>query len=232
MVMKKRRADVPQEAGSAAMPPTGRHHKGAIRREQIARAALSLIAEGGLKALTIIGIAERIGMVPSALYRHFPSKRHIVDAVLGFLGERLRDLVIASTADATTPIEAIGSTLHGHLQLVLSEPAVPRLLFSEEVVGGGADRRLAFFGALADYLAGITALVDRGQKDGSIRRDLPAEKIALAALGVFNTAIAAWFLSGGARDPFDQFATSWRIYAAGLAPAPSRPTPSPRKARR
>jgi len=52
------------------------------RQGQIIEAALELIDAEGVSALSIVGIAERVGIVPSALYRHFKSKEDVLDAVL------------------------------------------------------------------------------------------------------------------------------------------------------
>ena len=53
-----------------------------IRREQIAEAALQLVASEGVKRLSIAAAARRVGLVPSGIYRHFKSKDAMLDAVL------------------------------------------------------------------------------------------------------------------------------------------------------
>jgi len=50
-----------------------------VRQEQIIEAALELIGAEGVGALNIAGIAEQVGIVPSALYRHFKSKDVVLD---------------------------------------------------------------------------------------------------------------------------------------------------------
>jgi len=60
-----------------------------VRQEQIVRAAMNLIASRGLKGLSMAALANRIGLVPSAIYRHFKSKDDIVDMILGVIRERL-----------------------------------------------------------------------------------------------------------------------------------------------
>ena len=47
------------------------------RRGQITEAAIALISDGGINNLNIAGIAEKIGIVPSAVYRHFKNKEEI-----------------------------------------------------------------------------------------------------------------------------------------------------------
>ena len=60
-----------------------------VRREQIIEAAMNLIASRGLKGLNVAGIANRIGLVPSAIYRHFKSKDDVLDMILDFIQEKL-----------------------------------------------------------------------------------------------------------------------------------------------
>ena len=51
-----------------------------IRKEEIVRAALSLVEQNGLDKLNIIDIALAVHLVPGAIYRHFKGKEDIVAA--------------------------------------------------------------------------------------------------------------------------------------------------------
>jgi TetR/AcrR family tetracycline transcriptional repressor len=55
------------------------------RRDEVLHAALDLLDEVGLDALTTRRLAERLGVQPGALYRHFPSKRALLTAMVGEL---------------------------------------------------------------------------------------------------------------------------------------------------
>ncbi|WP_030446612.1 TetR family transcriptional regulator [Actinocatenispora sera] len=52
------------------------------RRDEVLHAALDLLDEVGLDALTTRRLAERLGVQPGALYRHFPSKRALLTAMV------------------------------------------------------------------------------------------------------------------------------------------------------
>lgn len=52
------------------------------RRDEVLDAALALLDEVGLDALTTRRLAERLGVQPGALYRHFPSKAALLDAMV------------------------------------------------------------------------------------------------------------------------------------------------------
>ena len=65
-----------------------------IRREEIIMAALTLVANQGVKSMTIERISRIVGIVPSAIYRHFNNKSEILEAVLGMIGERMKNNAI------------------------------------------------------------------------------------------------------------------------------------------
>ncbi len=67
-----------------------------IRREQIAEAALQLVASQGLRRLSVAAVARRVGLVPSGIYRHFRSKDEILSAVLERIEQRLLENVRAA----------------------------------------------------------------------------------------------------------------------------------------
>jgi AcrR family transcriptional regulator len=60
-----------------------------IRQDQIAEAALDIVRKDGIRALNVAAVAEKVGIVPSAVYRHFKNKSQIVDTVLQLIQTRL-----------------------------------------------------------------------------------------------------------------------------------------------
>jgi TetR/AcrR family tetracycline transcriptional repressor len=64
------------------------------RRDEVLQAALGLLDEVGLDDLTVRRLADRLGVTPSALYRHFPSKAALVDAMVE---------AVAASADGPAP---------------------------------------------------------------------------------------------------------------------------------
>lgn len=71
-------------------PPTKRGRRGpqrALTEEQIVDAALALVNEGGTAAMSVRGIAARVGVAPNAVYTYFPDKaaveKGVVERLLG-----------------------------------------------------------------------------------------------------------------------------------------------------
>ena len=89
-----------------------------IRQEQILGAALELISTHGMKGLNMGALARRVGLVPSALYRHFQNKDRIVEALLGLIGKRLAENVAAVRREAKDPLDALEMLLRLHVGLI------------------------------------------------------------------------------------------------------------------
>jgi AcrR family transcriptional regulator len=69
---------------------------------------LKTLKSGGYRAVTIDGIAKKVGRARSSLYRRWPSKRHLVAyAVLSELGEN----PAADTGNIKDDLEAVVGTL-------------------------------------------------------------------------------------------------------------------------
>lgn len=70
-------AAVPRTASAVHLPDPA---EGADRRSEILRAAVPLFAEHGYHQVSIGQIAAEVGLVPSAIYRHYPAKADILAA--------------------------------------------------------------------------------------------------------------------------------------------------------
>ena len=59
-------------------------------RARLLAAAKELVAEDGLDALTVVGVARRAGLNRSTAYQHFPQREDLVDAVGAQFARELR----------------------------------------------------------------------------------------------------------------------------------------------
>ncbi|MBI2220111.1 MAG: TetR/AcrR family transcriptional regulator [Acidobacteria bacterium] len=191
----------------------------AIRQEQIATAALSLIAHHGLQGLSVAGVARRVGLVPSALYRHYGSKDDIVDAALDLVRDRLMENVRAVGVEQAGALNRLHVLLQRHVALLTSnQAAVLRVVFSEEAFAGRASRRSKIYRIIRGYLDGVAAIVSQGQVAGEIRADLDPQTAAVMFLGLIQPAAILWFMSGGALDVSAHAEAAWTVLSRALRP--------------
>ena len=166
-----------------------------VRRRQIAQAALSLVASHGLKGLTIAGIASHIGLVPSAIYRHFKNKDQVIDAILDLVRERLLGNVQMVTQEPENILDRLKRLLMLHIQLIRENRGILQVAFSEEVMSGPLTRKAKVYAMVRAYLQEVAEIVFQGQETGVIRKDLEPNTVAIAFLGLIQPAAILWQLS-------------------------------------
>lgn len=63
-------------------PPSTRGPKPGLTREDVTEAAMAIAGEEGIGAVTMHAVAKRLGYTTMALYRYFPSKEALYDAIV------------------------------------------------------------------------------------------------------------------------------------------------------
>ena len=103
--------------------------------------------------------------------------------------------------------------------MISSNNAIPRIIFSEEVIGGMPEKRQSLYDIIGDVIQNVAAIVGEGQAQGDIRKDLPPENIAVAFLGMIQPAAIIWSLSAGEFDLVGHSQQAWELFVAGILPA-------------
>jgi AcrR family transcriptional regulator len=98
------------------------------RRAEIVNAALALADERGLDAVSMRGVADRVGVTPMALYPYVGNKAALLDAMIGALVGQLAPSVAGS---ATERLVAFARSARA---MVIRHPWAAALLFSRPAV--------------------------------------------------------------------------------------------------
>ncbi len=187
-----------------------------IRKEQIAQAALALIATQGLRGLNMADLAKRTGLVPSALYRHFKSKDEILDSILGHIKGMLDRNVQEVREEASDSLEQIKRLLFRHIRIIRENQAILRVVFSEEIFSGPSPRKRKVYAMVTGYLRKIAEIVREGQTEKKIRADLEPGTIAMQFLGIIQPAAILWQMSGGALDVTKHAERAWKFLSQAI----------------
>jgi AcrR family transcriptional regulator len=99
------------------------------RRTEIADAALKVIGERGVAALTMATLASEVGVTSGALFRHFASRDEILEEVAA----RVVELMEASFPEpGLPPLERLRHLFLARAETVGRYAGIPRLLFSDQ----------------------------------------------------------------------------------------------------
>jgi AcrR family transcriptional regulator len=142
-------------------------------RARVLEAAEEVFAGDGVGAPTE-AVARRAGVGIGTVFRHFPTKEALLEAVLV---ERMRGLVeharaAAGDADA-------GGALFGFLEHVVEQSATKNA-YADALAGAGVDVSSVFGEVRAELFAAVESLVLRARAAGAVRPDVgPVEVIAV-----------------------------------------------------
>ena len=188
-----------------------------IRREQIAEAALSLVADRGMSRLSMAAVARRVGLVPSGIYRHFKNKDEVLLAVLDRIETRMEENVRAAREETPDPLQQIRSLLMRHVRFLREGRAVPRIVFSDDFQRGHPERKARVERIIARYLGRIGEFVRQGQQEGKIRAGLDPATVAMMVLGIVVPAGILWHVTEGGFDVTRHAERAWQILRRAIA---------------
>ena len=133
-------ADTTQTRPPAATPPPGR--PAALTREQVLVAALEIIDQDGVDALTMRRLGQALDRNPMGIYRHAADKDALLD---GVVEQVLSELVIRHQPDTGEEQDwetTLRRTAHAFRQIALAHPHVVPLLVTRSMSGPLAQRPL------------------------------------------------------------------------------------------
>lgn len=157
------------------------------RRAQILEVAQKLFSRNGYARTTTAALADAAGVTEPILYRHFPSKRALFEAVLDDVNARIMAgwrAPALSGRPAAQQLDEVMESFPQRLHELRQELAVVHRALSESQAAAGVRSKLrAHYGEYLDFFRGV---LTRGQKDGSVRRDLDPQDLAwcIVALGL------------------------------------------------
>ncbi|MFO7973412.1 MAG: TetR/AcrR family transcriptional regulator [Candidatus Hydrogenedentota bacterium] len=188
-----------------------------VRQEQILEAALEIVSRKGMKGLNLGAVARRVGIVPSALYRHFENKEQMIDALLDLTEERLLSNVAAVREETSRPLAALEMLLMRHIRLIRENAGIPLLVFSEEVYGTNSERRDRVFRFLQRYLDSVAKFFAEAQDAGMVRTDISPDELSVMFLGLVQPPAILWHVSDGGFDVTRQAGKAWLVFSEAIA---------------
>lgn len=186
------------------------------RREQLAGAAIDLIAAAGVSSLSIMGIAGRVGIVPSAFYRHYKSKDDVLDAILDQLRTKLLGNVAAVRKESDRAPERLKRLMRRHVGLLAENQVIPQIVFSDSFYAGHSERKSKVKRIVSDYLSEVQKIVAEGQRDGTILTEISPETAAIMFLGMVLPTAVIRNVSGEGFDVNSYVAKVWPIFKRGI----------------
>jgi AcrR family transcriptional regulator len=163
--------------GSRAAKASRAPRADAVRnRERLIEAATRVFGSGRPQA-SLEAVAREAGVGIGTLYRHFPTREALFEAVYRREVDQLGDLAEELAREAA-PVEALRAWLHANIGLAATKRGMIEAL--QLVVSG--ELKAYSFERLTSALA---LLLDRGAATGELRADISPEDLLRTLVGTF-----------------------------------------------
>ena len=186
------------------------------RRAGTIEAVVELAAEQNPSDITTTAIAQRMGLTQGTLFRHFPTKDAILEAVMTWVAERLLSRVDRAAQNVTSPLAALEAVFMAHIDFVSEHPGVPRMLFGELQRPGETLPKRMVQTLIQRYGERLRHLLERGKAIGELDANLDIETASVSFIGSIQGLVMQSLIAGDAarirRDASGVFA----IYRRGI----------------
>ncbi len=150
-------------------------------RERVLEVAKEAFTRLGANA-SLDDIAKQAGVGPGTLYRHFPTRDALIEAVYRAEVEKLA-AAAGDFAEAKPPLDALRAWMLLFVDHIAAKQIIAPAL--NTLVGGPSK---LYEGSRGQIQGAIEALVKRAIKSGEIRRDLDPFDLLRALIGVAHVA--------------------------------------------
>lgn len=187
------------------------------RRQQILEVLASELEARPGARITTAALAARVGVSEAALYRHFPSKAKMFDALIDFAEQSVFGLISRILDEETDALSRCGRICEMVLVFATRNPGITRILIGDILTGEHERLRLRvnqFFDRLETQFRSILrdALLGNGARPD--RAELHAAASVLTA--TLTGRLAQFVRSGWRVAPQQDWEQLWPVLARGV----------------
>lgn len=169
------------------------------RRAATVETVVELAATQNPSEITTTAIARRMGVTQGALFKHFPTKDAILQAVMEWVAERLLSRLDTAARSAPSSLAAIEAMFMAHVGFVAEHPGVPRMLFGElQSAELTAPKRMAQT-LIRRYGELLHGLIEEGKAAGELSAGVETAAAATLFIGTIQGLVMQSLLAGDVR---------------------------------
>lgn len=186
------------------------------RQAEIVAAVLRLAQDSSPAAITTSDMARAVGLSQGALFKHFSSKEAIWLAVMAWVAEHLLRSLNEAAQQAATPLEALRSVFDAHVDFVVRNPGVPRVIFHELQQPVDSPLKQQVRGLMQGYLQLLLRLLRAAVQRGDAMADLDVPAAATLFVGIVQGMVMQSMLSGQISTMRVQAPRIFHLYLRGI----------------
>jgi AcrR family transcriptional regulator len=190
------------------------------RRSVTVATVIDLAAEQDPSKITTSAIAHRMNLTQGALFRHFPTKDSVWQAVMEWVAERLLARIDEAAKSAPSPLSALEAMFLAHVDFVAKHPGVPRMLFGELQRSEATPAKQLVQTLIIQYGSRLHALIEEGKAQGELSTDVDPHAAATLFIGSIQGLVMQSLLAGNVRRIRSAAPGAFAILSRGIRRVP------------
>jgi len=167
--------------------------------QRILEAAVKVFAEQGFYQSTISQIAREAGVADGTIYLYFKNKDDILVQFFSYKAKQVFELFREEVSKAENAVEKLHNLIRRHLEEFQRDKNMAIVYQAETHQNSrAADPQIREMSKM--YLDIVSEIVEQGQADGSMRKDLYLSLVKRFIVGAVDETINNWLHSGGKYD--------------------------------
>ena len=196
------------------------------RRAITVQAVVELAATRNPGDITTAAIAEHMKLTQGALFRHFPTKDALWEAVMQWVTDHLMACLDQAAQDAASPLDALQAMFMSHVDFIVEYPGAPRMMFGELQHATSTPAKEVAKVLIKRYSEIISAQLEVGKQAGEINRDVQTQAAATLFIGSIQGLVMQSMLVGDIQRIKAQAPGVFALYKRGLLAPSSGGNPS------
>lgn len=186
------------------------------RRQRTVEAVVALAGTQNPSEITTAAIASEMSVTQGALFRHFPSKEAIWQAVMEWVADRLLGRIDRAAEQAASPLAALRAIFMSHIEFVIEHPGVPRMMFGELQRAGATPAKKVAHTLMRRYAERLAHKLEEAKAGGEVLRDTDTQAAAILFIGMIQGLVMQSMLAGNLRAARANAPGVIEIYFRGL----------------
>lgn len=186
------------------------------RRAVTVEAVVALAGSQNPSEITTAAIAKHMNLTQGALFRHFPTKDAIWQAVMEWVAVRLLARIDRAAEGIESPLEAMQAIFMSHVEFVAEHPGVPRMMFGELQRAEQTIPKRMVQTLIQRYAERLDRLIEEGKARGELSATLDTEAAATLFIGTIQGLVMQSLLAGNVGRILSDAPRVFAIYRRGI----------------
>ena len=188
----------------------------ANRQAEIIQAVLELAAQQSPAEITTAEIARHLGLSQGALFRHYSSKDDIWRAVMEWVETTLLEHLHDAAAQSPTPLEGLQAVFFRHIDFVMRNPGVPRLIFNDLQQPQTSAVKQTVQRLLLRYRQLLAELLQNARQSGQIGAHQEPDPVITLFIGLLQGLVMQSMLRGDTQSMLTEGQRVFPLFLAAL----------------